>query len=183
MQVRNISKVLNSLKHCLHNFLQSCSSVLVQVSFFHFLSGGWIYLLAHVPCTTPEYQSCQCSSATSLCRVHMLWWPQGLCLKDKKVERERERERMRGKKVKSLIFDSTDKSLHWITLVFTWANFGAEPSLDAFLVDILQTACTAARLNQGIGWRVLPHLADSTQVSLFLIRILQQQSAVGSWDI
>lgn len=65
---------------------------------------------------------------------------------------------------------------------FTWADFGAKPPLDAVLVDVLQTACTAARLNQGVGCRFLPHLADSAQVAFFLIRILQQQSEAGQED-
>lgn len=64
-------------------------------------------------------------------------------------------------------------------MMSTWVNFGAKPPLDAFLVDILQTACTATRLNQGIGGWFLPHLADSAQVAFFLVRILQQQPTAG----
>lgn len=66
--------------------------------------------------------------------------------------------------------------------LFTWANFGAQPPLDAVLVDVLQTAHTPTRLNQGVGGRFLPHLADSAQVTFFLVRILQQQSVAEQED-
>lgn len=36
-------------------------------------------------------------------------------------------------------------------LVLTKINFGAQPSLNAILVNILQTASAAAGLNQGVG--------------------------------
>lgn len=59
---------------------------------------------------------------------------------------------------------------------FTWADFGAKPPLDAFLVNVLQTARTTARLDQGVGGGILAHLADAAHVAFVLIRILQQQS-------
>jgi len=74
---------------------------------------------------------------------------------------------------------STDGGRPSCEVMFTGANFGAKPPLDAFLMDVLQTACTAAGLNQWIGCRILPHLADSAKVPLFFIRILQQQSMGG----
>lgn len=60
-------------------------------------------------------------------------------------------------------------------------DFRAEPPLDALLVNVLQTAGTVARLDQGVGGRLLAHLADPAQVALLLVRLLQQQS--GDEDI
>lgn len=60
--------------------------------------------------------------------------------------------------------------------VRTRADFGAEPFLNAVLVHILQAASALAGLDQRVGTRLLPHLTDSAQITLFLIRVLQQQA-------
>lgn len=62
-------------------------------------------------------------------------------------------------------------------------DFRAEPPLDALLVNVLQTAGTVARLDQGVGGRLLAHLADSAQVALVLVRLLQQQSGNNDMKI
>ena len=59
----------------------------------------------------------------------------------------------------------------------TRADLGPQPLLDALLVDELQAAGAVAGLDEGVGRRVLPHLADTTQVSLVLVRVLQHQAA------
>lgn len=124
-----------------------------------------------VSCITPECQSCLYSSATFPYRVHKLWWLQGLCLKENKKKTNKHWPSWQG----MLLVKATVKS----GCEHTGTNFGAQPSLNAFLVDVLQTACTAARLNQGVGCWFFPHLADSAQIPFFLIRILQQQSIRG----
>lgn len=58
-------------------------------------------------------------------------------------------------------------------------DLGAEPPLDAVLVDKLQAAGAAAGLQQRVGRRVLAHLADPAQVALLLVRLLQQQPVGG----
>lgn len=74
--------------------------------------------------------------------------------------------------------------LDWsVRCLFTWVNFRAEPPLDALLVNVLQTAGTVARLDQGVGGRLLAHLADPAQVALLLVRLLQQQSRNGMFPI
>lgn len=60
--------------------------------------------------------------------------------------------------------------------VLTRADFGAEPFLDAVLVNILQAACTPAWLDKWIRVRGLSHLTDSAKISLILVRVLQQQA-------
>lgn len=65
---------------------------------------------------------------------------------------------------------------HYELTWHTWPNFGAEPPLDAILVDVLQTSCASARLNQWVGRRLLSHMANSAQVSFVLIGIFQHQS-------
>jgi len=51
-----------------------------------------------------------------------------------------------------------------------------EPLLNAVLVHILQAAGALAGLDQRVGTRLLPHLTDSAQITLLLIRILQQKA-------
>lgn len=58
-------------------------------------------------------------------------------------------------------------------------DLGAEPPLDAVLVDELQTAGAVAGLQEWVGRRVLAHLADPAQVALLLVRLLQQQPEGG----
>lgn len=61
-------------------------------------------------------------------------------------------------------------------IILTRADFGAQPLLDAILVNILQAACAAAGLDQRVGGRLLTHLANTTQVPFLLVRVLQQQA-------
>lgn len=42
-------------------------------------------------------------------------------------------------------------------------------------MDKLQAAGAAARLDQGVGRGLLPHLTDPAQIALLLVRVLQQQ--------
>lgn len=58
-------------------------------------------------------------------------------------------------------------------------DLGAEPPLDAVLVDELQAAGAVAGLEERVGGRVLAHLADSAQVALVLVGLLQQQPEGG----
>lgn len=58
-------------------------------------------------------------------------------------------------------------------------DLGAEPPLDAVLVDELQAAGAVAGLEERVGGRVLAHLADPAQVALLLVRLLQQQPEGG----
>lgn len=58
-------------------------------------------------------------------------------------------------------------------------DLGAEPPLDAVLVDELQAARAVAGLQERVGRRVLAHLADPAQVALLLVGLLQQQPEGG----
>ena len=59
----------------------------------------------------------------------------------------------------------------------TRADLGAQPLLDALLVDELQAPGAVAGLDEGVARGVLAHLADATQVPLVLVRVLQHQAA------
>lgn len=125
------------------------------------------YSLVRVSCITPECQSCLYSNAASPCRARRWWWLPGWLLTEAKT-----------RWLSGLIRHSLlELKVGGGSVSFTWADFGAEPPLDAFLMNILQAAQAATWLDQGVGGRFLAHLADAAHVAFFLVRILQQQSA------
>lgn len=61
-------------------------------------------------------------------------------------------------------------------MVLTGADFGAQPLLDAVLVNVLKAACTPAWLDERVRACGLSHLTNPAKIPFVIVRVLQHQT-------